>query len=48
MPRTPLSRRSGSSRAPSSRSRADERLPLDDLYQATETIAATLAELLGG
>ncbi len=28
--------------------RADERLPLDDLYQATETIAATLAELLGG
>jgi len=28
--------------------RADERLPLDDLYRATETIAATLAELLGG
>jgi len=27
--------------------RADERLPLDDLYRATETIAATLAELLG-
>jgi len=28
--------------------RADERLPLADLYRATETIAATLAELLGG
>jgi len=28
--------------------RADERLPLDDLYRATETIAAALAELLGG
>jgi acetylornithine deacetylase/succinyl-diaminopimelate desuccinylase-like protein len=28
--------------------RADERLPLDDLYRATETIAATLAELLSG
>ncbi len=28
--------------------RADERLPLEDLYRATETIAATLAELLGG
>ena len=28
--------------------RADERLRLDDLYRATETIAATLAELLGG
>jgi acetylornithine deacetylase/succinyl-diaminopimelate desuccinylase-like protein len=28
--------------------RADERLPLADLYKATEVIAATLAELLGG
>ena len=28
--------------------RADERLPLNDLYRATETIATTLAELLGG
>jgi acetylornithine deacetylase/succinyl-diaminopimelate desuccinylase-like protein len=28
--------------------RADERLPLEDLCRATETIAATLAELLGG
>ena len=28
--------------------RADERLPLSDLYKATEVIALTLAELLGG
>ena len=28
--------------------RADERLPLADLYKATEVIALTLAELLGG
>jgi acetylornithine deacetylase/succinyl-diaminopimelate desuccinylase-like protein len=28
--------------------RADERLPLTDLYKATEVIAVTLAELLGG
>jgi acetylornithine deacetylase/succinyl-diaminopimelate desuccinylase-like protein len=28
--------------------RADERLPLDDLFKATEVVAATLAELLGG
>jgi len=27
--------------------RADERLPLDDLYRATRPIAPTLAELLG-
>jgi succinyl-diaminopimelate desuccinylase len=28
--------------------RADERLPLSDLYKATEVVALTLAELLGG
>ena len=28
--------------------RADERLPLSDLYKATEVIARTLAELLQG
>jgi succinyl-diaminopimelate desuccinylase len=28
--------------------RADERLPLSDLYKATEVIALTLAELMGG
>ncbi len=28
--------------------RADERLPLGDLYKATEVVALTLAELLGG
>ncbi len=28
--------------------RADERLPLADLFKATEVIALTLAELLGG
>ena len=27
--------------------RADERLPLSDLYKATEVIALTLAEMLG-
>ncbi len=28
--------------------RADERLPLSDLYKATEVIALTLVELMGG
>ena len=28
--------------------RADERLPLADLHRATEVVALTLAELLGG
>jgi hypothetical protein len=28
--------------------RADRRLPLADLYQATEAVAVTLTELLGG
>ena len=28
--------------------RADERLPLADLFKATEVVALTLAELMGG